>query len=269
MDDALTRADDMFGTGGVSLGVSIGFFSASGSVTANGGDETQHLAFADVNGDGLPDSVDDSGNLSASFLRPALSVASPVDGHLQYTPVSGLSTVGHTGRSGWTTTGGMSLFQATLSASYTNTTTDDDTLLADINGDGFLDVAATNGFALSWSQNNGQNQFGPFMTGSSVLWGDTDLIDADLVSQTSATLHRVDPIVRWVAPYSGDVQVVGAISKLNPGGNGVDVAIYQGSYDRTNSAERCSGTTRSRPGTTRPRAYPAASALAPPSRWEG
>ena len=232
-DDGLTRTDDTFGTGGASIGVNIGIFSASASLTGNLGEETQHLAFADINGDGLPDSIDDNGNGSANFLRPALSGPSAAVGHLQYAPIQGLTTIGHTNRTGWTTTGstGISLFGGgpTVTGSYTNTTTDDDALLADIDGDGFLDVATTNGFALSWSKNNGQNQFGPFVGGSSVLWGDTVLVDADLVSQTSATRHRVDPIIRWVAPYGGEVHIVGGISKPSLGGNGVDVAIYQGS----------------------------------------
>jgi RHS repeat-associated protein len=231
-DDGLSRTDDTLGGGSLSLGVGFLFiFSATAGGGANSGGTSTRLAFVDANGDGLPDSIDDTGNGAFNFFRPTLSVPSPVAGHLQPGSVSpGPPGIGHSGRSGWSAQGGLSIGPVGASVSYSNTSTDDDRILADIDGDGLVDVATLNNGVLTWYKNAGPNGFIQ-KTGGTII--PNGLIpDANLAGQAasaSGQTHRIEPLVRWTAPFDGPIQILGTLQKATLGGNGVDVFIFKNS----------------------------------------
>jgi RHS repeat-associated protein len=231
-NDALTRSDDTMGGGSLSVGFGFaGIFSATVGGGANSGDMTNRLGLFDVDGDATPDLIDDTGNGTFNFFRPNLSVPSPVPGQLQPASIAGMPGLGHTNQSGWSVQGGISISVVGASVSYSNTSTDDDRALADIDGDGLVDLVTLNNGIVTWFKNNGPNGFGPGQTGTGAILPNGLTPDPNLAGQTAQAggqvAHRVEPLVRWVAPFSGPIAIPGTITKAVPGGNGVDVFIFK------------------------------------------
>src|SRR5262249_24122274 len=91
--DGLSRSDNAFqgvtGEASVSL---LGIIGAGVNGTISGGDDTTNLGFLDLNGDGLPDLLDTSGNGSFGSLLPT------VGQRLQFLGVNNVTNLGHTGQ---------------------------------------------------------------------------------------------------------------------------------------------------------------------------
>ncbi len=233
-DDGLSGLSDQMAGGSGTLGIGLPFISATVSAGGNGGSESTHLALFDLNGDGLPDAVDDSGHSSLNFLRPSLSLPPPlstVDGQLQFLPVNNLTSNGHSNKSGWSVNGGINFAGiAGLSGGYSQTSVDDDTILADVDGDGFTDLVQVQNGQLTWMRNDVTNNFVkppmPPTNDSAAVEPNTLSSEADLDSKSEAQFYRVAPLERWVAPFGGQVTIQGSLMKQLSGGNGLDAAIY-------------------------------------------
>lgn len=231
---ALSHVDDEMAGGSVTLGVGLPIISLSATGGANGGAETLNRALLDLNGDGLPDLGASSGAYM-NYLRPDKSIpgASPNDPHLAFQSVSGFGSLGHSNKSGWNVGAGLGVAIVAANVGYSSTSTDDNVVLTDINGDGLVDRASVLSGKLRWAKNKGNNQFElqPEAMNSTVLTNSTDP-NGDFLSSaaTSGQLARINPVVRWKAPFpiaNAAVTIRGAITKLVAGGNGVDVYIYK------------------------------------------
>jgi RHS repeat-associated protein len=228
VDDGLSKTAEHNAGASASVGVGFPAFSVSANAGGNGGTNDTHRTDFDVNGDGLPDFLDDSGNVNFNFLNPALSVPGPAAGHLQYTNVGGLpSDFSHTSTVGWNVgvTGTVSIL--TAGVSYTRSNADENTVIADVNGDGFPDLAQASGGQFTWFRNDGTGHFTPQ---SSSSLGGIAAVPADgafAQSEAAQGLRRIAPLERWTAPFDGQVIVTAPIAKLRAGGNGVVASIYQ------------------------------------------
>ncbi len=235
--DGVADSDEQAGGAGGSVGVGFGNI-ASVTVGAGGmgGDTWVRRGQPDIDGDGLPDIVDDSGNDAFNFLNPLLSTATPANGHLQGFSFNlpGSGTLGHTRQSGWNITGGVNIAGvAGAQTGYSSTSVTDDRILADVDGDGRPDVVTINNGNVTWNRNTGcpgghcqydvdrpiQNQLAP----SSVA------ANREYLSAASAAggIDRIEPLVRWYAPFDGNITIAGALQKLQNQGTGVVAAIYQ------------------------------------------
>ncbi|HMA96097.1 MAG TPA: toxin TcdB middle/N-terminal domain-containing protein [Polyangiaceae bacterium] len=74
--------------------------------------------------------------------------------------------------------------------------------------------------------NDGRNGFKPEQSWGSLSADDILNTRADRTSQAAARVHLVDPLIRWVAPYTGTVDVSGSVQRLAVGGkDGVRVQL--------------------------------------------
>jgi RHS repeat-associated protein len=229
-DDGLSKTAEQNAGAGGSVGIGFPGLSASVNAGGNSGSNDTHLSLFDVNGDSLPDVLDDSGHASFNFLNPTLSVPSPTAGALQYANVGGLpqNPLNHTSTSGWNVgvTGSAGIL--TAGVGYTRSSNDDQKIVADVDGDGFSDLAQVSGGQFTWYRNDGTGHFGsPSMSqlpGNLVaIPGDTQYVQ----DQVTKGLRRIAPLERWTAPFDGTVTVFAPIAKNLPGGNGVVASIYQ------------------------------------------
>ncbi len=231
-DDALSGIDDTMGGGGGSLGIGLPFISATVGAGGNTGGETTNIQLLDINGDGLPDSIDNGGHASLNFLNPGLSVvppAVPVPLNLQFAGVTGLGDLAHTHKGGWSVNGQIGFTGGQLSGSYSNTSVDDDKIMSDIDGDGFPDLVSVNNSQLTWLRNDGLNHFAAPQkapTNSAQILPNGRSAQPDLDSKAAVNFYRAAPIVRWIAPFDGPIQILGTLQKLVAGGNGVDAFVF-------------------------------------------
>jgi RHS repeat-associated protein len=232
--DGLSRTEDQTNGGGGSIGIGIGPLSLSAGGGAFGGDDSTRMGVYVVTGDGLPGFLDDAGNAHVSSLAP-------VTGGLfaTYTPLflTGVddAAIGHTNRSGWHVDGSLGVSGIIgLGASYTRTKMEDDKILVDMDGDGFVDLISIDGGCVHVLLNDHGRGFRPYTNpvNGSACWGDLSRAQlapshSDRAAAARARLFLVDPLVRWVAPIDGDVVITGALQKIAAGGDGVRAQIYR------------------------------------------
>jgi RHS repeat-associated protein len=183
-------------------------------------EDTTARGFVDVNGDGLPDFVTGG----STFLNNASTIFTANPGPL-FVLASGFQpppgSVGHASHSMVSLQAGAHFLAETsrlgLERDWSSNNTD--TLLTDINGDGFVDWVSTGGAGVATSLNLGQGF--PAPTASST-WGFpgggiVSLLPPDIAAQQKATFQLTDPTSRWDAPYSGQVLITGAVRKVQQG----------------------------------------------------
>ena len=231
--DGMTRTeDDTFGGGG-SVGVGIGPFSLTASAGGFDGNDDVKLSMLDITGDGLVDHFDDRQNSVFGFLdRNPIAVPVASGGFsplaaLVNGPISG--DLGHSDRSGWSVEGNLSLggiFGGSIG--YTRTNTSDDRVIADMDGDGLIDLVGIVDGRIQVRRGIGENRFEATPT----EWT-TQIAASELVSSRSDRnrvaadqIHPVDPLIKWVAPFSGTVEVNGAIRRKEAGGDGVTAQLF-------------------------------------------
>jgi hypothetical protein len=264
-DGGLTRSTDQSSGGSGRAGIGIGPFSLTGDGGGFGGDETTDISFFDLTGNSVPDFADEGTAAINELLRqrPGVAPVGGPNGFLsplvsntgsfgQRVGVQNLSSaaLGHTNRSGWNAGGGLNLggfFSA--SGQYLHSSSDDDSIVADVNGDGLPDlVRLDDDDDIQVRLNDGKTPHAPtdpsggFSATEQSCWGpgcdptvQTSTLNANDVvsgdpsrdSQFAVSSHLVDPIVRWVAPFAGSVTLDGAITKVRAGGlDGVHVQIF-------------------------------------------
>ncbi|MGK3963945.1 SpvB/TcaC N-terminal domain-containing protein [Sorangium sp. So ce1667] len=184
--------------GGLGVGVSFGV------------DEEQ-VAFTDINGDGLPDLVGSNGVWLNSLLDRSSSNAFSPEG------------VGSTHQITASLQGAIHWFQelggAGLNRSWSTATAQ--SLLLDMNGDGFPELLGQSGATLN--PNNARLGSGTSSAGFIV---DEDFSDGEQVEALSNAFYRTSPLVRWSPPIDGIVVIDGGVSLAGGGaGDGVTASI--------------------------------------------
>lgn len=225
---ALSGLEDEMGGGSGTLGIGLPIISVSVTAGGNGGAERTKRSLLDLNGDGLPD-LATNGDSYMNFLRPELSVSTPVSQHLQPQGVAGLGLLGHSYKSGWSVGGGFSVVGIGPSASYSENSSHDDVVMIDINGDGLVDRAWIENGGLHWARNMGNNTFQDATSANNGLAQNSRNVNGEFVEGASqgGELARINPLVRWTAPVDGPVTITGPITKLFAGGNGVDLWVFK------------------------------------------
>ncbi|WP_242515706.1 SpvB/TcaC N-terminal domain-containing protein [Sorangium cellulosum] len=222
-EGGLSRSEDSTVGGSASVGLGIGPFSISVGGGGFSGDELVRGSVFDLNGDGMPDFLYDGGNAGLSFLRAAPG------NHLATASVPGLlqDALGLTDRSGWSVHAGLNVAVLSGSVSYTRSSTEDERIVTDINGDGYPDLVSTGALGtVVAALNDRRGRFG-----SPAPWGELGLGapsgHPDFAQAAREDFHPADPLLRWIAPFAGDIRIGGVVQKQAAGGDGVRVEIVQ------------------------------------------
>jgi RHS repeat-associated protein len=225
-DDGLSHATDQLVGGSGSVGVGLfDFLSATVSAGGDTGESSPNLSFFDGNGDGLPDQMD---RAAAASLNALLGVAPTAHfGEIQF---PGLSTVGHTNRSGWTVGGSLSALEGLfgVGASYAQHTAEDNQVVTDMNGDGFPDLVSLDSGVVTVRINTGHRQFAAPQPWSAFSLGGTTFSRQDRWGQAgqAGAFFPADPLIRWTAPFAGTVTVDTTLMKARTGGDGVRADLF-------------------------------------------
>ncbi|WP_438015644.1 SpvB/TcaC N-terminal domain-containing protein [Sorangium sp. So ce315] len=184
--------------GGLGVGVTFGV------------DEEQ-VAFTDINGDGLPDFVGSNGVwLNSLPDRSSGNAFSPEGVGSTHQITASLQGAIH-----WL----QELGGAGLNRSWSTATAQ--TMLLDINGDGFPELLGPGGATLN--PNNARLGSGARGAGFTL---DEDFSDGEQVEALRSAFYRTSPLVRWAPPISGIVVIDGGVSLAGGGaGDGVTASI--------------------------------------------
>ena len=223
--DQLTSAEDQLGGGSASVGIGIsGVFSLTGSGGGDVGATSNKVGFFDGTGDGLPDQMNNNGTASVNQLLVSSSTA-----HFEPISFSGLSTVGHTSRSGWEAGGGISALSGLfgVSGSYSHHSAEDDEVVADMNGDGFPDLVRNSG-GVNVQLNTGNETYTSAQSWNGFSLSGVVFNHQDRFTQANqaGAFFATEPLVRWVAPFAGTVNVSSTFQKVANGGDGVEVDTF-------------------------------------------
>ena len=225
-----------------SFGVKAGF---------QGSSSDGKLVLLDVDGDGLPDKVFQSGG--GIVFRPNRS--GPAGG-TQFSnavfPVPGLPSLGTHGSS--MLSFGVEAYPgaANLIFNASETFTHEDRYFSDVNGDGLPDFIEPGTILFNTRTASGP-QFVANDSGATPLPIVTGAVDpTGLVPDFSASAAQnaqhfplVDAVRRWIAPYDGTVQITGAarLRAGSPLGDGVRVAIQRNNAELWSQAIAAGDTT--------------------------
>ncbi|WP_437732812.1 SpvB/TcaC N-terminal domain-containing protein [Sorangium sp. So ce1335] len=217
----LSRTEDSTFGGSVSVGL-FGIVSVGGG--GYSGDQTTRASLLDLNGDGLPDFASDGGEALRNLLRL------PDENHLDPFHLGGLHSddLGVTDTSGWSVHAGINVGDVlSASAAYTRSRAEDERAVADLNGDGFPDLVSVG--ALGQLQVAINDRRGGFLGVRD--WGTVDDSapsgNPEFALASRADFHPADPMLRWIAPFEGDVRIEGVLQKQEAGGDGVRVELVR------------------------------------------
>jgi RHS repeat-associated protein len=184
------------------------------------------VSFLDVNGDGLPDRLDESGRVDLNGFDVTADGAGA--GRFSSVRFANADTLGHT--SEWSLDVGVGAhaeagFPAHVDLSWVWSHANEDHLVTDINGDLRPDLVSTNnGFAVR--VNNGHG-FEERPNWSGFTASRLSLSSSGEESEVMSRFTRSDALRQLALPYAGHVTVSGVIQKKEAAGDGVDAAIYR------------------------------------------
>jgi len=198
-------------------------------VGGGGGESRGLLAFADVNGDGLPDRLQGA-DLFSDGGRVELNRFDRRTGQRGFdtSHMPGTGTLEHSSEFffDFGTGGHFEADQVQLGITWLWRNTWDDRLLTDVNGDGFPDLVSTQG-GFGVRLNDRGRGFDDSAPWAGFL---VDGIDLGVPRQRDEVLENFplsDTLRKLVLPYAGTVHLDGAIQKRQAGGDdGVRVALY-------------------------------------------
>ncbi|WP_437646447.1 SpvB/TcaC N-terminal domain-containing protein [Sorangium sp. So ce362] len=219
--NGLSRTEDSTFGGSVSVGL-LGIVSVGGG--GYGGDQTTRASLLDLNGDGLPDFVGDGGDALRNLLRL------PRENHLDPFHLGGLDPgdLGLTDTSGWSIHAGINVGDAlSASAAYTRSRAEDERVASDLDGDGFPDLVSVGD--LGQVQVAINDRRGGFQDVQD--WGTAGVSAPsgrpDFALASRADFYPADPMLRWIAPFEGDVRIGGVLQKQEAGGDGLRVELVR------------------------------------------
>jgi RHS repeat-associated protein len=204
----LSHSVDNLVGGSVSLGVGFPTLFATGSLGGDFGTSAADLAFLGVSGQGLPDQFD------TRMLSQNNLLFAPPNAHFSAIALSGLQDLnglGATDRWGFTAGGNVSALDTGgfgLGLSYARHVQNEYKIVTDMNGDGFPDIAYQSGNSIYVYINDGARNF------TQKEWTDYGLQNsnfstADRITDpnVASATFKTDPLVRWVAPFTGTVTI--------------------------------------------------------------
>jgi RHS repeat-associated protein len=220
-DDGLSRSEDSAAGGGAEVGIGIGPISFTVGGGGYSGDDDVLLTLLDFTGDGLSELIDSQGRVSHNLLRR------PANDHLDFLQLlDPPGTLSHTNRSGWHVKAGISFSVLGAGVRYTRSTASDDRITGDIDGDGRADLVSSESGTVRARLSQGVDGFAPSAAFGSIVQGDFPRGPRELVDQAGDTLHPLDALLRWNAPFVGNVTISGVLQKVEAGGDGVRAEIY-------------------------------------------
>lgn len=194
-----------------------------GSVT----DSESSVSFLDVNGDGLPDRLSESGAVALNVYKPEDDPDGSRPGRFESRSFDNTTTLGHT--SEWSIDFSLSGHveagvTGSAGTSWVWSHANDDRLVTDMNGDGRPDLVSTaNGFSVRL--NDGSRFVSPSNWNGFTAEG-LQLSSNKERSDVMTNFRLSDSLRQLVLPYSGRVTISGPIRKAESKGDGVDAAIY-------------------------------------------
>jgi len=220
--NGLSHTVDNLSGGSVMIGVGFPAVSVTGSFGLDSGGSTPDLAFVGITGRGIPDQFNAAG---------ALDLNTMLGGKTYFTEatLTGLPGLGGTSRSGWTAGGNISLLAGLFGAglTYARHVQQDNGIITDMNGDGFPDVVTSNGSTFTAYVNDGKRNFTP------KTWSGYDLSNSTFSTQgrlsqaqTAQAYFNTDPLIRWVAPFGGSVNVSVGAARTGSNEDGARVDLY-------------------------------------------
>ncbi len=199
--------------GGFGVGADIWKISKTvgGSYNYSSNSQTSKIVFMDVNGDGLPDKLVDSG--SGLFYRPNTGT-----GFGDKVNITGISEFSKT--KSRTQGGGFDATFGPISAgkSWNKTKSETDSYFTDFNGDGLIDMVTggrvkfnVGGYTFATSADPTPN---PIISGSlsSAVLQELKLETLDELREQNP---QFDHVSVWEAPYTGDVYTYGTATLVN------------------------------------------------------
>lgn len=227
----LTHGKSTTYSGGVSLGVAEG---VEVGVTLARTERNELVGLYDVNGDHLPDQLFHDGTVLYNQSRPNPPVLTTV----LFSPagpslVNGFPAMPRDIQwsGGVSATAAFELdshFGGSISAGFDTSVSRATRLLADVNGDSFLDVVDVASQTATLGSRCGD--------GSQMCYSAAPIVDFDpfddpvleqVASDVAARTFVVDPVLQWTAPFDGEVEVSGTATKAGAGGlDGVTVKLY-------------------------------------------
>jgi RHS repeat-associated protein len=193
-------------------------FSAGVKAGVEVSDSTTLLSLIDLNGDGLLDQVYQIGN-DIYFRANTGGPQSAPNFDPNAVKIQGLSELGNEASTTFTLGAETYAEGASFFIDKSFTRNRGDSYLSDLNGDGLLDFV-NRGSVYFNTLVNGVPTFGPNSptpltqgapTDTSGMVQDPEAGREDM----EAEYHLVDPLRRWIAPYSGQVAISGQVGLLN------------------------------------------------------
>ncbi|HMB52959.1 MAG TPA: SpvB/TcaC N-terminal domain-containing protein, partial [Thermoanaerobaculia bacterium] len=189
-------------------------------VGGGGGASLTSRLFLDVNGDGLPDRLNDDGG--AELNR---------DGSFQPVDFPGASDLGRTIEFEFDLGVGAHAPPVNADASWVWSHANDDRTVADVDGDGRPDLVSTGGH-FEVRRNLDGERFGSVERWEGFTFEGIDLTVPEEDDEVLGNFALSDSLRELVLPYAGTVTLTGTIQKQAAGGiDGVDVWIYKNDDD--------------------------------------
>ncbi|MFL6201629.1 MAG: toxin TcdB middle/N-terminal domain-containing protein [Thermoanaerobaculia bacterium] len=185
-----------------------------------GGETTMRSSFVDVDGDGLPDRIDEDGNVDRNGYDPMSD-----QGAFSRTSFDGAGPLGHS--IDWNIDFGAGVhaeagITAALDASWAWVHSSDDQAVADVNGDGRPDlVSSADGFGVRVNTGSGFSERSDWSG-----FGNVDLAAPGEEEEVLAAFRPADALRKLKLPRSGRVSVGGAVQRKQTGGDGVRAEIF-------------------------------------------
>jgi RHS repeat-associated protein len=177
---------------------------------ATGQSETKTV-FLDVNGDGLPDQVDESGMVWLNNLNSGRG-----SGFFTGALFLNAEELGKDRQDNFAIGGQIGAWKASANYSKSYNFVNAEKIVSDLDGDGRVDIVDASG-ALRYKKNNGIG-FENY-----TAWNGFDLSNVDFglgetTQELKGNFFLTDPVRKWTAPYKGDVRITGAVYKRHAGG---------------------------------------------------
>ncbi|HWO21309.1 MAG TPA: SpvB/TcaC N-terminal domain-containing protein, partial [Kofleriaceae bacterium] len=235
---ALAKGATRGGSFDVSLSAELpGGLSASAGANVGGSTRHELVGVYDLNGDGLPDQVVGTGGQTVVLYNRSRPGGIPTSEPLfaaATDEATHLAALGTERNNDWGVSLGIEAslggFAASAGAGFSSSTARSRQLLTDLDGDGYTDVVQAGGQALLGE---------PCAVGTGTCFvpahfGAAGSIDprkdpmlAALAADIAARTFTGDPVVRWVAPFTGTITLSGTVQKARAGGeDGVGVEVY-------------------------------------------
>ena len=205
--------------------LSIGFKGGS-----EGGNARLSLILIDINGDGRPDQVFQDGG--TVMWRPNTgNPETPEFGPAQ--PVAGLGAFNRSSTQTFTAGAQAYVGPAAGIKDFSRSRTSESVYFTDVNGDGLPDLVDGGTVLFNRLNAAGEPSFAadsptPLGTGAPSNTAGLITITPEERAEAEAAFHLVDPIRRWVAPFTGTIDITGQVALTQAGdaaADGVRAAI--------------------------------------------